>query len=198
MYDDILDRQKSFKVRVRLVSEHVVYLDAKDAADCERQLKGRKFIREQHWDQPTTRASLELIGKVREVPMPGLTQQQYDCAVMRRLDRGQPLKPHDRERAVLAFNRYDPDLNPQGIVDVRLVDKSRPMATIPWHGWAVLAEGGGYRVHAGGMQSPTLHPSPEAAWGELHSVEHGDVVWPEEEDEDDIEWPEILVKEPNA
>ncbi|USN14092.1 hypothetical protein KABACHOK_02560 [Brevundimonas phage vB_BpoS-Kabachok] len=182
MYDDILDRPRSFKARIFVTTEHIVEIDCASADAYRAQVLADDFCEKTILDRPIGKARIARIGAITQTPLPPLSQQQHDSAVLRRLDRGEPLKPDDRIRAILAGNYYDPALNPEGIVHSRLVDRSQAMPALNRTGWAVLAEDGGYRVHAGGDWSPTLHASPEAAWDEFDKVMHNEIVWPEPEE----------------
>ncbi|UTC28927.1 hypothetical protein MARCHEWKA_04150 [Brevundimonas phage vB_BpoS-Marchewka] len=183
MYDDILDRPRSFKARVRVTTEYIVEIDCADAAAYRAEVLADDFCATTLLDRPVGKARVERIGAISEVPLPPLSQPQYDTAVLRRLDRGEPLKPEDRIRAIIAGDYYDPVLNPDGVVHSGLVDRSRPMPAMNMRSWAVLAEDGGYRVHAGGDCSPTLHATPAAAWDEFDQVMRDEIVWPENEED---------------
>lgn len=92
------------------------------------------------------------------------------------------LTPEERLEVVRLENLYDPEANPRGVFCVSIVDPTKPYASVPWHGWAVLAEGEGFRAEAAGEKSPILQPTAEAAWAELDQIYWGRSDWPEEEE----------------
>lgn len=185
MYSDILDRSRTFKARVQVIQEHIIELDCPSVTAFRKTVLKSGFVEKTILERPQGKAKVVILGEISETPLPALSQEVYDRAVLRRLEAGQKLKPLDYTRAIVAGGYYDPVLNPTGLVHIGLVDRTKAMPDKPWHGWAVLAEAGGYRVHAGGDQSPTLHETPQAAWTEFEGVEQGVIEWPEHDADED-------------
>lgn len=58
-----------------------------------------------------------------------------------------------------------------------IVDRTKPFDEVPWHRWAVLAEGNGFRAQVNHRLSPNFFGRVEDAWDDIELYYGNGSVW---------------------